>query len=60
MKAQIYNHLQKVLGNLTENTQTAKYLKDNIFSKGASVEEYDLIKQLTGKEFSAKDYIQTL
>ena len=60
MKAQIYNHLKKVLGNITENTQTAKYLKDNIFSKGASVEEYDLIKQLTGKEFSAKDYIQTL
>lgn len=60
MKAQIYNHLQKVLGNITENTNTAKYLNDNIFSKGASVEEYDLIKQLTGKEFSAKDYIQTL
>ena len=60
MKTQIYNHLQGVLGNITENTQTAKYLKDNIFSKGASVEEYDLIKQLTGKEFSANDYIQTL
>ena len=60
MKAQIYNHLHKILGNITENTQTAKYLNDNIFSKGATIEEYDLIKQLTGKDFSAKDYIQTL
>ncbi len=60
MKAQIYNHLHKILGNITANTQTAKYLNDNIFSKGATIEEYDLIKQLTGKDFSAKDYIQTL
>lgn len=60
MKAQIYNHLQKILGNITENKGTAKYLNENIFSKGASVEEYDLIKQLTGKEFNAKDYIATL
>lgn len=60
MKAQIYNHLQKVLGNITGNKDTAKYLNEHIFSKGASVEEYDLIKQLTGKDFSAKDYIATL
>lgn len=60
MKAQIYNHLKKVLGNITENNLTANYLKENIFSKGASVEEYDLIKQLTGKEFGADDYIKTL
>lgn len=60
MKAQIYNHLHKILGNITENSKTAQYLKENIFSKGASIEEYDLIKQLTGKEFSAQDYIQTL
>ena len=39
MKAQIYNHLKKVLGNITENNQTANYLKENIFCKGASVEE---------------------
>lgn len=60
MKAQIYNHLKNILGNITENKKTAQYLKDNIFSKGASIEEYDLIKQLTGKNFSAKDYIQAL
>lgn len=60
MKAQIYKHLKSVLGNLTENSNTAKYLEENIFSKGASIEEYDLIKLLTGKEFSAKDYIELL
>ena len=60
MKEQIYNHLRKVLGYITENNQTAKYLNENIFSKGASIEEYALIKKLTGKEFSAEDYIQSL
>ena len=60
MKAQIYNHLRKILGNITENNQTAEYLKENIFSKGASIEEYDLIKHLTDKDFSAKDYINSL
>ena len=60
MKAQIYNHLHSVLGNITENPKTAQYLIDNIFSKGAYVEEYELIKQLTGKDFSASDYIKTL
>ena len=60
MKAQIYNHLHSALGNITENKKTAQYLIDNIFSKGASVEEYELIKQLTGKNFSAEDYIKTL
>lgn len=60
MKAQIYNHLKNILGSITENSKTADYLRENIFSKGASVEEYDLIKQLTGKDFSAADYIHSL
>lgn len=60
MKAQIYKHLHGLLGNITENKNTAKYLDKNIFSKGASIDEYDLIKQLTGKEFSAIDYIELL
>ncbi|HCB11319.1 MAG TPA: hypothetical protein DEO94_04105, partial [Cyanobacteria bacterium UBA11991] len=60
MKAQIYNHLHEKLGNITENADTAKYMTDNIFSKGASVDEYDLVKELTGKEFSAKDFIANL
>ena len=60
MKAQIYNHLHKVLGNITENTKTAEYMDKNIFSIGASVEEYDLIKQLTGKEFGVEDFANGL
>lgn len=60
MKAQIYSHLHKVLGNITENTKTAEYMDKNIFSIGASVEEYDLIKQLTGKEFGVEDFVKGL
>ena len=30
------------------------------FSVGASVEEYDLIKQLTGKEFGVDDFVKGL
>lgn len=60
MKVQIYNYLKSVLGNITENEQSAKFMDENIFSCGASVEEYDLIKQLTGKNFSAEDFVNTL
>ena len=60
MKVQIYNYLKSVLGNITENEQSAKFMDENIFSCGASVEEYDLIKQLTGKNFSAEDFVNIL
>ena len=60
MKAQIYNHLHKVLGNITENPKTAEYMDKNIFSLGASIEEYDLIKQLTGKDFGVDDFTEGL
>ncbi len=57
MKAQIYNYLKTVLGNITENSKTADFLDKNLFSQGASIEEYELIKQFTGREFSAEDFI---
>ncbi len=60
MKVQIYNHLKSVLGNITENSESAEFMDKNIFQYGASVEEYDLIKQLTGKDFSAGDFIESL
>ena len=60
MSAQIYNHLHKVLGNITENSKTAEYMNKNIFAIGASVDEYDLIKQLTGKEFGVDDFAKGL
>ena len=60
MKAQIYNHLHEVLGNITENKNTAEYMDKNIFSVGSSIEEYDLIKQLTGKDFGVDDFVNNL
>ena len=60
MKAQMYNHLRETLGNIAENKKSAEYINKNIFSIGALIEEYDLIKQLTGKEFSSKDFSKNL
>ena len=60
MKVQIYNYLKSRLGNITENSSTAEFLDKNLFSSGASVEEYDLIKQFTGREFSADDFISLI
>ena len=60
MKAQIYKHLVKKLGPITENQNSAQYIDKNIFSIGATIEEYDLIKQLTGKAFSSKDFAENL
>lgn len=60
MKVQIYNYLKSVLGNITENSSSAKFMDMNIFRFGASVEEYELIKQLTGEEFSAKEFCNNL
>ena len=60
MKAQIYAHLKSTLGCITENTKTAEYMNKNIFNIGASIDEYDLIKQLTGKEFSVDDFVKGL
>lgn len=60
MKVQIYNYLKSVLGNITENNKSAEFMDKNIFELGASVEEYDLIKQLTGEEFSSKEFCNNL
>ena len=60
MKVQIYNYLKSELGMLCENKNTAKFMDENIFSKGASVDEYDLIKMLTGKDFSEEDFCKRI
>ena len=44
----LYKHLKEELGTLTENKNTAKYLNENIFSKGASLSESELLKEITG------------
>ena len=60
MKAQIYNYLTSELGNLTENKNSAKFMDKNIFSYGAKYDEYELLKKLTGKEFSVDDFVNNL
>ncbi|MBP3820387.1 M2 family metallopeptidase [bacterium] len=60
IEAQIYNKLKQELGDITKNKDTAKYLDENLFKYGASIDEYDLIKQFTGKEFSAEDFVKSL
>jgi oligoendopeptidase F len=60
MKAQIYSHLRSKLGNITENKSTAEYLKNNIFSFGSSINEYELIHKLTGKPFGITDFIASM
>ena len=54
MKAQMYNHLTKELGMLTENTNTAKYLDNNLFRYGMSMSENELIENFTGEPLSSK------
>ncbi|MCD8377342.1 MAG: M2 family metallopeptidase, partial [Candidatus Gastranaerophilales bacterium] len=60
MKAQIYNHLTEQLGALTENRNTAKYLNDNLFKYGRSIDENDLIKKFTGEPLSSKALCENL
>lgn len=60
MKAQIYNYLTSELGNLTENKNSAKFMDKHIFAYGAKYDEYELIKKLTGKEFSIDDFVKNL
>ena len=60
IKAQIYNYLKTKLGNISENKKTAEFLKENLFKYGISMEENELIKQMTGKDLSAKDFIDNI
>lgn len=60
IKAQIYNHLLDKLGNITENSKTAKFLDENLFKYGVSMEESELIERLTGKKLSADDFVKSI
>lgn len=60
MKAQMYNHLHNELGNITENKNTAKYLNDNLFRYGMSMEENELIEKFTGEPLSSKALCENL
>ena len=60
IKAQIYNYLTSKLGNLTENPNTAKVLKEELLQYGKSLEENELIENMTGKKLSVDDFINSL
>ena len=60
IKAQMYNYLTSKLGNLTENKNTSKVLKDELFKFGISMEENELIENMTGKKLSVEDFIKSI
>ena len=60
MKAQIYNYLKSQLGNITENPKTAELMKEKLFKYGLSMEENELIENMTGKPLSCDDFINSL
>lgn len=60
IKAQMYKHLHKELGNLTENKNTAAYLNNNLFKYGTSMEENELIEKFTGESLSSKAFCESL
>lgn len=60
IKAQMYNHLTKELGAITENKNTAEYLNNNLFKYGKSIEEEDLVEQFTGEKLSSKALCDSL
>lgn len=52
MASQIYDAAKEKLGPLTQNENTAEYFRKKLFRVGASVDENELIKKVTGKELS--------
>ena len=56
LKAQIYNAMRAELGEITKNKKTADFLNKKLFRYGSSVWEEDLIKNMTGKPLSEKDF----
>jgi peptidyl-dipeptidase A len=56
IKAQLYKSLTDKFGNLTENKETAKYLNDNLFKYGGSLDDNEILTKVTGKELSADDF----
>ena len=60
IKAQMYEHLNEQLGLITENSQTASYLKKHLFQYGVTMSENELIKEMTGKELSCDAFIRSV
>ena len=60
MKAQMYNYLKTKLGNITENSKTAEVLREKLLKYGTSMEENELIENMTGKKLSVDDFINSI
>ena len=57
IKAQIYNTMrEKLNGNISENNKTAEFLENNLFKIGASKDEDEIIKNITGKPLGVEDF----
>ncbi len=56
IKVQIYNAMTKLLGNITENTDSAKFLNEKLFKLGASKDEDEIVEMITGKPTSGDDF----
>lgn len=55
-KAQLYNTMKEKLGDISENTETSKFLDSELFKYGASIEDDELIEKITGKPLSEDDF----
>lgn len=66
MAAQLYEKLQDVFPDLKEKIQNGnlipitKWLKENIYSKGRTVQDDDLFKEITGKKIGPNALIKHL
>ena len=60
IKAQIYNYLKEKLGNITENIKTSEILKKELFQYGISMEENELIENMTGRKLTVDYFIKSL
>ncbi len=56
MASQMYDALHAKLGNLSENKDTAEYLRTKFFRFGASLKEGELLKRFTGSALSVDAY----
>ena len=56
MASQMYDAMHAKLGNLSENKDTAEYLRTKFFRFGASLKEGELLKRFTGSALNVDAY----
>ena len=58
--AQTIAHLKDTYGKLLNNTEVSKFLVENYYAPGASIDWQEKIKKATGQKLSAKPLVQEL